>query len=190
MTTLEPTPRYGRPYPARRVLEEHNVNADAPRSLAQAVQAAARAAESRLRPETAQHAGLAIEPRVLLALLSCCYARQIYGSAEVEQFLRGDAHFCQLYADQVPDVPTIRRFRRDHREALQVCLTAALRFVAEQKVAEGVVTRVNEAQIAEEASRRIIMAMFIDSMELDRDQTPETPVDLCYLFANGPPKAH
>jgi hypothetical protein len=41
---------------------------------------------------------------------------------------------------------------------------AALCFLAEQKVLEGILTNVNEAQLAEEAGRRITMAMFIDTM--------------------------
>ena len=43
----------------------------------------------------------------------------------------------------------------------------ALRFIGEQKISLGVLTKVSDTQLAEEASRRIIMATFIDSMELD-----------------------
>ena len=46
---------------------------------------------------------------------------------------------------------------------------AALQFLFEQKVADGTVTKINELQVAEEAKRRITMAMFIDSMELNGD---------------------
>ena len=67
---------------------------------------------------------------------------------------------------------------------------AALRFLADQKVADGIVTKVSEAQLAEDASRRIIMSMFIDSTELDGDGASDAPVELCYLFANRGARAH
>jgi len=44
--------------------------------------------------------------------------------------------------------------------------------------------------VADEASRRIIMALFTDSMATDKDQTTDVPMDLCYLFANGNGQAH
>jgi len=40
-------------------------------------------------------------------------------------------------------------------------------YLAEQKVKQGIVTKVNKAHLAEEANRRIIMAMFIDATDLD-----------------------
>jgi len=46
---------------------------------------------------------------------------------------------------------------------------AALCFLAEQKVVEGIVTTVNKRHLAEEANRRITMAIFIDTMMLDGD---------------------
>jgi len=102
---------------------------------------------------TARDAGLAVQPRTLLALLAYYYVRQIYCSADIEACLRRDSNFCQLCHGTFPDAHTFRRFRRENRNALLLCLTAALRFVAEQKVARGVVTRFNEANLAEEANR-------------------------------------
>jgi hypothetical protein len=37
----------------------------------------------------------------------------------------------------------------------------------EEKISAGTLTRINRLQLAEEASRRIVMAAFVDSMELD-----------------------
>ena len=125
---------------------------------------------------------MACQPATLLTVLAYCYALQIYGSTEVEALLRQDANLRGI-CHQFPGARVIRRFRRENREALQVCLEAALRFVAEQKVAQGIISRVNETTLAEEARRRIVMAMFIDSMELDKDQSTDTPTDLCYLIA-------
>jgi hypothetical protein len=39
----------------------------------------------------------------------------------------------------------------------------------EQKVLSGVVTKARLPQIAEEASRRIIMAMFVDSIDAEEE---------------------
>ena len=160
-------------------------------SLAQSVQAAARTVDgNRLRSVAPLDGGLACQSRTLLTLLTYCYARQIYSSADVMALLRADVNFVQLCHDELPDARTIRRFRRENRESLQLCLEAALRFVAEQKVADGIVTRVNEDQIVEEARRRIIMAMFVDSVDVDTDQGSDAPIDLCYLFANRWAQVH
>ena len=162
-----------------------------PSSLVQAVQAAVRRVdEGILKPTFHRDARLAFRPKTLLALLCFCYARQIYGSTDIENVLVRDVYFRRLCLNQIPDAPVIRHFCRENREAIRLCLTSVLSFLADQKVAEGTVTRVNKAHLAEEASRRIIMAMFIDSMELDGHQTLDAHVDLCYLFANGHPQAH
>jgi hypothetical protein len=106
---------------------------------------------------------------MLLALLTYCYARHIYCSADIEDGLRDDMDFGQLSGNGFPGVLVIRQFRRLNREALRLCLLAVLCFLAEQKIAEGLVTKVNKAHLAEEASRRITMAMFIDMTVLDGD---------------------
>ena len=125
------------------------------------------AGEAILRPVARRDAGLAFQPKALLALLSYCYARQIYASAEIEDVVRRDVNFRQLCQNEIPDEWVLRSFRRHNREAIQFCLMTALCFVAEEKVREGIVTKVNKAGFAEEAQRRIIMAMFLDSAALD-----------------------
>ena len=146
-------------------------------SLAQTLQAAARGLDTdRLRPVTPSDTGLACQPRTLLTLLAYCYASEIYSSADVEAVLRSDTNFRSLCRDRFPDARLIRRFRRENRDALEACLEAALRFMAEQKVAQGLITRVSEGRIAEEARRRIVMAMFTDSKELDKDRSEERRV--------------
>ena len=141
-----------------------------PRSLAQAVQTAVRTLDGR-RLGAAGHrdAGPAHQPKTLLALLTYCYARQIYGSAEIEEVLRRDANFRQFCPNEFPGAPVIRLFRRDNRQAIRLCLVAALCFLGEQKVEQGTVTKVNQAHLVEEANRRIIIAMFIDATVLDGD---------------------
>lgn len=129
-----------------------------PSSLTQAVRAAVRATdEGSLRPVARRDAGFAYEPRTLLTLLSYCYAREIFASADVEDILRHDVVFRQLCNNEFPGALLIRRFRRENREALQRCLADVLRAVA-------VPGRQAAADPAEEAARRIMNAVFIDSM--------------------------
>ena len=191
MTTIFELKPNVRPSATRRPPEQDQFTTTEPRLLAAAVQAAVHGVdEGKLEPAVHPDTGQAIRPKLLLALLTFCYARQTYGSAEVVDWLRREVSFRQFAKDELPDAPTLCRFRRENREALHRCLTAALRFQVERKVADGLVTKVCEAQLAEEASRRIIMAMFVDSLELEDEPRADAPVDLCYLFANGRALAH
>src|SRR5713101_6145950 len=133
-----------------------------PETLMKAVQAAVLATdEESLQRIARADAGVAYQPRTLLALLAYCYAREIYGSEAVEDVMRRDSDFRQLCRNEFPDARLIRRFRRENQEALRGCLTSALRFMAMKKLEEGIVTGVKDAHLVEEANRRIIMAMFI-----------------------------
>jgi transposase len=120
--------------------------------------------EAALQRVARPDAGLAFEPRTLLALLSYCYARDIYGSADVEDVLRRDANFRRICHNEFPGARVIRRFRRENREALHRCLTKALRALAKGEP-PGEDHEAAGTALAEEASRRIMKAMFIDSME-------------------------
>jgi hypothetical protein len=130
------------------------------------------------------------QSRALLAHMIFCYARQIYGSAEVAKLARHDEDFAVPGGEEFPDARTICRFRSENRVVIHHCLQAALRFLAEQKISLGVLTRVNDAQLAEEASRRIIMATFVDSLQLDEAPLTDPLADISYLFANGHPPVH
>jgi len=135
--------------------------------LTQTVHAAVRSVdESTLRPVHAVDARPAFQPTTLLALLTYCYARQIYGSAEIEDVVRRVAYLRQLCGSEFPSAWVIRRFRGDNRQAIRICLLAVLSVLAEQKMAAGIVTRVNKAHLAEEAGRRIIMAIFTDASDV------------------------
>ena len=147
------------------------------------IAAAGRVDESMLAPIDGQGGKPVFEPRTLLAILTFCYASQIYGSAEVAARLRRDDNFRRLCKDGIPDASALRRFRAQNRLALNFCLRAALRFLAEEKVEQGLLTRAREERLAEEASRRIITAMFTDSLELDRDPSGAPPLEL--LVAKG-----
>lgn len=143
---------------------------DTPTSLTQAVRTAVRATDERLLRFVARRdAGLAFEPRTLLALLSYCYARDIFGSADVEDVLRRDTHFRHLCNNEFPGARLLRRFRRDNREALHRCLTSALRARAGLPTESARADEANDPEFAEDATRRIMKAMFIDSMALEQD---------------------
>jgi hypothetical protein len=163
MTTMEPRTNF-RP---SRTLDPRclgQAQASGRRSLTQAVRSAVRGIEeAALQPVARRDAGVGFEPRTLLALLSYCYARDIYGSVEIEDVLRRDANFRQICNNEFPGARVILRFRRENREALHRCLAAALRSLADG----GIQTVSDEAARVEDASRRIMKAMFIDSMETD-----------------------
>ena len=142
---------------------------DRPSSVTQAVRAAVRAIDQgALRPVARRDAGMAYEPQTLLALVSYCYARDIYGSADIEDVLRRDSVFRQLCQNEFPGARIIRRFRRENRETLHCCLTSVLRAVA-APMESGRGVELNEDELSEEASRRIMKAVFIDSMAEDDD---------------------
>ena len=130
---------------------------DRPSSVTQAVRTAVRAIDpGTLRPVARRDSGVAYEPRTLLALLSYCYARDIYGSADIEDVLRRDAVFRQLCQNEFPGARIIRRFRRENREMLQRCLTSVLRAVTAPPVS-GRGVELNEDELAEEADRKSVV---------------------------------
>jgi hypothetical protein len=105
------------------------------------------------------------QARAVLVLLTHCYALQIYRSTEAASLIARDLYFSCLCGENMPEARDLQQFRAENREAIRRCLAAALRFMVEEKMAAGVVTRVNDAHVTEEANRRITMAMFMDSME-------------------------
>jgi hypothetical protein len=129
-----------------------------------------------IRPVAGETIGGETDPRLLLALVTYCYARQTYGSEAIAGLVTRDMCFRELCGNEPPDTCALRRFCRANHDAIQACLTAALRLQARQKLAEGMVTKVSEAQLAEEARRRMVMATFVDSTEAETraaDTSPE-----------------
>jgi hypothetical protein len=142
----------------------------APRTLEQAVRDAVEEIEDKaLHPLSTDSAEPFVQARAVLALLAGCYAQQIYSSASVAARAANDPDFPWLWWEALPNADAIRRFREVNRAALHHCLTVALRFQVEEKIAAGTVTKINLPQLSEEASRRIIMATFADSRELEAD---------------------
>jgi hypothetical protein len=145
-------------------------SSNTPSSLTQAVRAVVRRTdEATLRPIARRDAGFAYEPKTLLTLLSYCYARNIFASADVEDALRRDAIFRQLCNNEFPGARMIRRFRRENREALQRCLADVLQTIAPPSRPAAPGPEMNRVDADEEACRRIMKAVFIDSMASDDD---------------------
>jgi len=171
--------------PVRRLAMADDLICLHPQSLMQAVEIAVRTVdETKLTRVARPEAGLAFQPRPLLALLTFWYARQVYGSTEIASRSRADMSLRHVCDQEVPDARTLRRFRCANREALDSCLKRTLRYLAEEKISQGLITHVSEQHIAQEASRRIIMAMFTDSVELDKNPGPEATAELCFIVAN------
>jgi transposase len=164
MTTLNPIAQF-RPLASIEPASTTSSNFGQPQSLSQAVRQAVRAvAECALRRVAHPDAGVAFEPRPLLAVMTYCYANEIYGSADIEDVLRRDQPYRQSCQNEFPGARVFRRFRRENRQVLQSCLERVLRFVMAYKMAPGLVG-VSDGQVSLEASRRIGIAMFMDSME-------------------------
>lgn len=119
-----------------------------------------------LHPVAPPDAGAALQPKALLAAIVRCYARQILGSSQIELILARETVAATVGLTIWPDADTIRTFRQHNRMAIQLCLATALNLLAMQRLEAGHITRFNPTHLAEEACRRLIMAMFVDSMDL------------------------
>jgi len=95
-------------------------------NLRDLVLAAVRQIDPRLIPVPAAGAGIACQPRVLLGLLTYCYASGVFSSQEIEARVRKDPILILLCGHELPDWHLIRRFRRYNRDLIQHCLEVTL----------------------------------------------------------------
>lgn len=134
---------------------------EAAASPTQAVQAAARAIPGgALQSVCARGAGLAFQPLTLLAVLSYCYAHEIYTSSDIEDLMYRDAHFRGLCGNEIPDARTLRHFRRHNHEAIEQCVAAALRSHLEKNGGHPA-----DTEIFAEARQRLSTAILMDMNE-------------------------
>ena len=63
-----------------------------------------------------------LSPDELLGAVAYCYVKGVFSSADIERKMLRDAEFRDALDGLVPDPPTIRRFRRLNREAIQLVL--------------------------------------------------------------------
>lgn len=133
MTTLEPRTTLT---DARRIAlpqapAQEGTSNNSERLLA-AVQAAVRGVPGDMMQAVCRaDAGLAYQPRSLLALLSYFYAAGIYSSADIEESMCRDCEFRRVCGGEFPGPKTLRAFRRNNREVLERCVCNILRAVDE-----------------------------------------------------------
>jgi hypothetical protein len=110
MTTIEPRTNF-RPG-AKPLMTDDRVEICRPASLAEVVDAAVMGVERPLfKPGGAEVPDLAFQPRMMLAVLTYCYARQILSSSNVWSHLMRDAAFRKICQNAVLGPDRIRHFR-------------------------------------------------------------------------------
>ena len=139
-----------------------------PRTIGEAIQMAVDAIDpATLKPLSPDAASPASQSRAVLALLVNCYVHQTYSSKNAATLAARDPEFPWLWWEDFPDARALKRFREENAVAIHDCLAIVLGMLAEQKKIAGILTKINGPQLAREASRRITMAAFADSVELD-----------------------
>ena len=74
------------------------------------------------------------QANALLAVLAYCYASDMPSSQELERSSETDPIIRYLCSNRLPEVSTIRRFRRHNREQLEKCLMNVFRLARLSKV--------------------------------------------------------
>jgi hypothetical protein len=144
------------------------IGSSAPRSLMEAIQSVTQQIpETQLRPITTRAIAPPFRPSVLLALLTYCYATDVFSTSEICDQVLKDAACAEICNGTFPPACALRTFRDNNRQELEKCLASALCFVEERNAVENLSSPLDLAAIAEEAKRRIIMAACLDRMELD-----------------------
>ena len=154
-------------------------------SLASLVVKAVRKVDERLlQPVAGKSAGVAYQPRQLLALVTYCYAAGIYPSQDIEDIMRKDRLFRFHCDNEFPDWHLIRRFRRYNRELIEQCLAEILGWMWLSTKVPGSADAgetmprgesgipswrlaMDWSHLANEANERINLAILSDSMALD-----------------------
>jgi len=115
----------------------------------------------------------------LLAVLTCCYAKGIFGSWQVMEFLEDHPLLCELSGDRQPEADELREFRREHRSLLQAGLIRLLAYLyptpeeagagaGTAPDAPGQLANANwQAWLTHEAESRIRSALQMDTLCLD-----------------------
>lgn len=141
-----------------------------PRTPGEVIQLAVDAVDNAtLKPISPDAMSPLSQARAVLALLVNCYVHQIYSSRNAAALAARDPHFPWLWWEDFPDASSLRRFRQENHAAIHRCLTATLSMLAAQKKFAGALTKISGSQFGEEASRRITMAAFVGSVELEED---------------------
>jgi transposase len=179
-----PAPRIGRQPEEPAELEETALP-PANKSVGNLILNAVRSIDpNQLQPVAAANAGVAFQPRALLALLAYCYAVGILSSQDIEQAMEEDQLFRLLCSDEFPNWHVIRRFRRLNRETLRQCLeqiaAAALsasmdsgrrilpvKMLSQLQTSHADGAGLTAATLSERVEHLIEQAVWLDSMDLD-----------------------
>jgi hypothetical protein len=165
MTTLE-TRKKHRPDVPLCGVALNNYPARDSRALDQAVRAAVRRiTESALPLVATRDLESTCDAQNLLAVLSFCYAREIYSTTDICDFLARDGHLQRLWRREPPGAHVICHFLHANHETIRVCLRSVLWLLSdggEEAVSMGALST---GRLAEEASRRVFVAMFLNAME-------------------------
>lgn len=155
------------------------------RALAELVLEAVRLVdEKELSPPAPRWAGIAFQPRMMLAALTYCYALGVLAAQDIEEMMRADSRLRALCGMEFPDWRWLRRFRRDHHDTLRHALAETfrqawslnLRDRAGDEQSPGLTTTSSESDRApvptndwfvREAESRLEQARFIDRMSME-----------------------
>jgi hypothetical protein len=105
----------------------------------------------------------AFTPKDLLGVIAYCYARGIYGSAEIEQRMLTDPELLKVVGYEVPRPKAIRRFRQHNRVAIRQVLEQYLRQEHDRQHAAAVPTGETTILIRKSAERKITEASVQDA---------------------------
>jgi hypothetical protein len=70
--------------------------------------------------------GPKLDLEAMLGVISYCYVKGVISSREIEEHLWRTRAFLSAFGEELPTAPTIRRFRRQHREAILATIESAL----------------------------------------------------------------
>jgi len=117
---------------------------------------------------------LPLSPAMMLTLINYAYSIGIFGSRDIENAIYKDAKLRYICAHQYPAWQDIRRFRRSHRELIQISLQSLLTalcvhylFPANPQLATNVPPAEVDEQIRLAALGRIEAAIIMDAVEAD-----------------------
>lgn len=126
--------------------------------------------ESNIHSSPSELGNCAFPGRTLLALLTYCYATDLFSASDVRRKILADDVLNGLFGRDVPDERQIRRFRKLNRSLLEHCLAAALVYLEFLKPRLEPACLRDGLLFADEAKRRILMAACLDSVEIEDEK--------------------
>lgn len=110
-----------------------------------------------------------LPPRLMLTLLTYCYAVGMNGSREIQRQSQVDEALRYLCVRQHPKADFLRRFRNRNREALAGCLAAVLYAVTRRRLGLARSARLLHLTAWCEARERLSLAEAADMLTLETE---------------------